>query len=194
MRKGFKYFILAVMGTVLTGCPPPCEYMLIEYGSLSEEAISCSPYNDGQSYSFIHSGGHKVSFLANRTREMRTEYYGECTEVRSESDLSTLTPDYPIFSFNVGIHKNDTTQYSCLIWVGSSSFWFPPTSLMDHGHTYYDSIQMDQNLYREVYKMGNNWKDEIPEGQILADSIYYNTSYGILKILMSNGEFYEISD
>lgn len=182
------------MVLVLTGCPPNCDYRLIEYGSLNDEAISSSPYIDGQTYSFIHSGGHKISFLASRIREMQTAHYDECTEVHSESDLSTLTPDYPIFSCNVGIHKTDTARYECLIWTGSSSFWLPFTIQIDFGHTYFDSLQIGPNWYREVYKIGNNWRDGIPKGQILADSIYYNTSNGILKILMSNGEYYEISD
>ncbi len=194
MRSGYTYLLLGLIALILTGCPPLCEYKLIEYGTLSDEAINCSPYLDGQSYSFIHSEGQEVSFLASRTREMQTDYYDECTEVRSESDLSILTPDYPIFSCNVGIRKSDTTQYSCLIWAGGSSFWLPFTIQIDFGHTYFDSIQIGQNWYREVYKIGNNWRDGIPEGQILADSIYYNTSHGILKILMSNREFYEISN
>jgi len=192
IKKLYKLIFLVVLGTVLTGCPPPCDYMLIDYGALSLEAIACSPYQDGQSYSFLHSGGQKISFLANRTREIRTEYYDECTELRAESDLSVLSPDYPIFSCNVGISKTDSTRYHCLIWVGESSFWLPFTIEIDIGHIYFDSLQIGQSWYREVYKIGNNWREELPEQQILADSIYYNTSKGILKILMSNGEFYEI--
>ncbi|MDF1574885.1 MAG: hypothetical protein P1P86_06790 [Bacteroidales bacterium] len=194
MRKGFRYILFATMGTVLTACPPPCDYHLIDFGSLSEEAISSSPYIDGQTYSFLHSEGYKISFYASRSREKQSDYYDECTEVRRESDLSTLTPDYPIFPCNIGIHKTDTARYECLIWAGGSSFWLPCTMEIDLGHSYFDSIQIGQNWYREVYKMGNNWRDGIPEGQILADSIFYNTAFGILKIEMSNGEFYEISD
>lgn len=192
MHKTYKFYLIGFIQLVLTGCPPTCDYMLIDYGTLSEEAITCSPYMDGHSYSFIHSGGHKISFLASRTREIQSEYYDECTELRSESDLSVLSPDYPIFSCNVGIRKTDSTRYQALIWVGESSFWLPFTIQIDIGHTYFDSLQFGQRWYQEVYKIGNNWREELPEQQILADSIYYNASFGILKILMSNGEFYEI--
>lgn len=179
---------------VLTGCPPPCEYSLIEYGTLSDEAINCSPYVDGQSYSLIHSGGQKLTFFTSRVREMRTEYWDDCTEMRHESDVTTLTPAYPLFPCYIGIHKTSTTEYDCNIVAGGSNFWFPPSTGTDYGHTYFDSIQFGQNWYREVYKTGNSWWDGNPEGQILADSIYYNTSHGILKILMTNGEFYEITE
>jgi hypothetical protein len=194
LRKLYKLIVLLLLGTVLTGCPPPCDYMLIDYGALSQEAIACSPYIDGHSYSFTHSGGHSISFLARRTREIQYEFTDECTEIRSESDLSVLFPDYPIFSCNVGMRKTDSTRYHCLIWVGESSFWLPFTIQTDIGHTYFDSLQIGQKWYQEVYKIGNNWREELAEQQILADSIYYNTSFGILKILMSNGEYYEIQN
>ena len=182
------------MGLVLTGCPPPCEYKLIDHGTLNEGAISFSPYLEGQSYSFIHSGGQKVSFLASRTREKRTDFWDECVEVRSESDVTMLTPDYPIFTCNIAIHKTDTAWYECYISAGGSGFSLLFSSQNHTDHPYFDSLQIGQNWYREVYKIENGWWDGNPEGQIQADSIYYNTSYGILKILMSNGEFYEISD
>jgi hypothetical protein len=182
------------MVATLTACPPPCEYRLTDHGTLSEEAIRCSPYLDGQTYSFIHSGGQKVSFLASRTREERTAFRDDCHEVRSESDVSTLTPDYPLFSCNVGIHKTDSAWFECIIWAGGSGFWLPYTSQILKDYIYFDSLQFGQNWYREVYKIGNSWSNGIPEGEIKADSIYYNTSHGILNILMTNGEFYEISD
>lgn len=185
---------MGVMGLVLTACPPPCEYSLIDHGTLSEEAISCSPYIDGQSYNFIHSEGHEISFLTRRVRELQNQYWDECMEVKSESDVSTLTPDYPLFSFDVAIHKSDTARYECLISVGGSRFWYPPTIQMDFGHTYHDSIQIGNTWHREVYKLGNTRNDRISDGQIIADSIYYNTKSGILKILMSNEEYYDISN
>lgn len=194
MHRAYKYYLLVFMALFLTGCPPPCEYMLMDYGSLSEEAIGCSPYLNGESYSFVHSEGQEISFLVSRTREMQTEYHDDCTELRLESDISMLTPDYPLFSCNVGMRKNDTAQYSCLIWVGESSFWLPFTVQIELGHIYFDSVQIGQSWYRDVYKIGNNWREDFPEEQILADSIYYNTSHGFLKILMTNGEYYEISD
>ena len=190
----FKYVMMVVMTVVLTGCPPPCEYRLIDYGTLSEEAISCSPYMDGQSYSLVHSGGQKITFLASRVREIRREYWDECVEMSRETDVTTLNPDYPLFPCLVGIYKTDTSRFECVIWAGGSSFPFPPTTGIDNGHSYYDSIQIGQNWYSEVYKIGNSWWDGNPGGQILADSIYYNTSHGILKILMTNGEFYEITE
>lgn len=182
------------MAMVLTACPPNCEYRLIDYGLLSEEALAWSPYVDGQSYSFIHSGGKKITFFCDRSREIRTAHWDDCTEVNYEVDLGTLTPDYPIFNCSVLIQKTDTTAYSCLISAGGSSFWLPSTIETDFGNSYFDSLQFGQLWYREVYKIGNSRWDGNPPGQILADSIYYNTSHGILKILMSNGEYYEISD
>lgn len=194
MGKGFKYVMMAVMMVVLTGCPPHCEYSLIDFGTLSEEAISYSPYVDGQSYSFVHSGGQKITYLASRTREMQTEYLDRCGEISYEMDLTILIPDYPLFPCDVSIQKIDTSIFECYIRAGDSFFWFPTTSWNDVGNTFFDSIQFGDNWYREVYKMGNSWWNTNPEGLIQPDSLFYNTSFGILKILMTNGEFYEICE
>lgn len=182
------------MVMVLTACPPNCEYMLVDYGLLSEEALACSPYVDGGSYSFVHSGGQIISFTASRTREIYSDFWEECLERRYEGDNTTLTPDYPIFKCNVELYKSDSSLYQLHILAGGSTFSLPFGERINSQHGYYDSLLIGPYWYKEVYTVTNNVWDRNPPGQILAYKLIYNTSHGILKILMSNDEYYEINE
>lgn len=194
MGKIGKYLLFGLMVMVLTACPPNCEYRLIDYGLLSEEALAWSPYVDGQSYSFIHSGGQVISFTASRTREIHSEYWDECLEIRYERDYTTLIPDYPIFNCNIDMFKSDSTRFEFYVRAGGSVFGLPFSEGINIPHGYYDSLLIGPYWYKEVYTMTNHVWDGNPPGQILAHKLIYNTSYGILKILMSNDEYYEISE
>jgi len=191
-----KILILSAMMLGLTACPEPCEREVLDLGKLSDEALAWSPYVNESSYSLKHSEGQEVSFECIRAKEVRTEYmdYGDkCLEVFYEVDITNLAASYPLFSLYVFLQKTDTASYDCGIGVGDSDFWLPTAPDDDFGQTRFDSLQIGDYWYKEVYKMGFKDIHQYGSDDIYADSLYYNKSHGVLKILMSNEEDYEIS-
>lgn len=192
MRKRVKYAMIAVMTVVMTGCPPKCEYVEYDFGILNQEALDLVPYEDGKTYYLSHSAGHEIIFSCQRESSIEREYMDPCGSIVYEQNLSVLSPDYPIFDISITMRKWDTVHYSVQAYIGQSIFVLPFD--YDYGieYSYFDSLRLDENWYRDVYAIKRNAHSYNELSGIYPDSLWYNTTEGVLKVGMSNDEFYHI--
>ncbi len=179
------------MGLVLTGCPPKCEYVEYDWGTLSQEALAQVPYENGKAYSFRHSAGHEILFSCRRESNIEREFMDPCVSIVYEQNITSLIPDYPIFDMEFTIRKWDTVNYSVEAYIGHSPFVLQKNYGLGVEYSYFDSLSLDGSWYRYVYAIKRNpYSYSVPSG-IYADSLWYNTSEGVIKVGMSNGEYYQ---
>lgn len=191
-----KILFLILIIPILYGCPPPCpQTSVIEVGPLSESALALCPYKNGETYKFKHSNGHIIDFTA--TRETIIQYnnydYGCGPMLRFEENICALKPNYPIFDIEIRISNPDTAFNVLSIYAGNSYFMFTHSNQFGFvADTFEDSLVLDNKTFYNVQKM-KNYGYGYNEIQ-LADSIYYNQESGIIKIKLSNGESYTVSN
>ena len=180
------------MAVILTGCPPPCNHQTLDFGDLPEAALATVPYVDRGTYRFVHSAGQEITYTARRETTTETEYWHECSQVIFQKNTTRLTPDYPVFGFDLWIVKHDTASWSVSAAIGTSIFHLP----MNHEHysdyLFFDSLAIGGEYYRDVYQIKRSEGYNDSEDEIRPDSLWYNTGAGILKVSMNNGEFYQI--
>lgn len=181
------------MGLVLTGCPP-CNPIYWDYGTLPAEALELVPYQDGISYTFAHSAGQEIHFLASRESIKEENYMVPCGSVSFEQNTTKLVPDYPIFNMGIMITKNDTIHYSLGISVSNTIFMLPIYEGWEKNHVYLDSLRLDHRWFYEVYRIKRHdyYSSSEELTGIFPDSLWYNSRFGILKVLMSNDEYYQV--
>lgn len=179
-----------VMG--LTACPPKCDIRYIDFGKVPEEASAMVPYLDGETYGFRHSGGQEIFFLTERDTNTITDQWDECTQLTYGSDHIRMTADYPIFDIGFWILKNDTASIYHSASIGLASFILPLTAdNQPDRFNYYDSLYLMKQWFRKVYEVVPVFSTQTKPEDILADTMWYNTEFGILKFTMSSGEFFE---
>jgi len=111
-----------------------------------------------------------------------------------ETNITRLIPDYPVFNISMTLSNADTMQYEFSCFVGKY-FLNIPVGRSQTGVSYHfsDSVLIGETYYYDVFKIksSNNylWNDYIK-----VDSVYYNSTRGILLIKMSNEEYYSIVD
>ncbi len=192
LNKIGKYMVLMVMGLVLTACPPNCNSEIRDFGTLPEEALAMVPYQDGESYRFVHSAGQEINFLASRKTTEETEHWDPCGGIIYERNNTNLVPDYPIFNIILSMAKTDTTDWGAQAYLSSVTFPLANTDFYQIDHKFFDSLSIAGEWYRDVYRIKGYKYNSVKENEIFPDSLWYNTEAGILKISMSNGEFYQI--
>jgi len=195
MLRKVKIFALIVCSAlILTGCPPPCSsYVKVNYGEIPDSILNLIPYSDGERVSFQHSNGLVVNYSISRTEEESVEIEEwSCYEVNHKVIKAFLTPDYPIFQISLYITKFDSTYYDYSIGVGSSSVNIPVNTTPWSVDNLFDSVEVNDVLYTNVFKLkAYSYWDE-SENQIYLDSIYFNFETGILQLIMSNNETYRL--
>ena len=94
---------------------------------------------------------------------------------------------------------NDSNKWSEPVNVGypintpnDDLFYIPTADFQLDYFEKVDSLIIDSVTYKDVFKLNSDYGSYYDKDSIYADSLYYNYEYGILKILMSNGESYEI--
>lgn len=177
----------------LTACPPPpCEYQVIDFGSLSSEDKAVSPYVNGKEYRFRHSEGLEITFLATRIGYRQRDYEEPCLEIIGSGNVSRLKPDYPVFQLRVETMKVDSFSSRTSVGIGNTGFNLPTDPDNLYGNSYYDTLRLGEHVYHEVYRLSGENGEGDPKGNIRPFCVYYNTTYGILVVQMSNGEYYEL--
>jgi len=167
----------------------------MDFGELSPEVLEMVPYVHGQSYGFRHSAGQEVHFLVERQTSLVTEYWGECTRVTYGSDHTVMMPDYPLFDMGFRISKVDSMHVMHQATIGPSTFMLPLEHECDPGScTVLDSVRVNGKWFRDVYRVIPLNSGYQTQGEILADTLWFNTDSGILKFTMTGGEFFEILD
>lgn len=186
--------VFGLMGLLLCACSEKCDPVFVDYGSLSEEVLGMVPYKEGETYRFKHSDGQVTSFRTKRELTGVNEYYENCIHVRREKDITLMSPDNPYFGISIEITHTDFSQVTHFATIGETSFLLPLTSDVGVDYIHFDSIRLDRTWFYDVYRIKRyhyDFKDFVTEKSGIADSLFYNTQQGIIRILMSAGDFYQ---
>lgn len=190
MKNQLKYLFLLLI-PVLQACPPIyCgDPQTIKFPPISESILSLNPYADGDTVYLKHSAGQSISFITSRTK---TEQMASCTECCDawiyEEDATVLLPDYPIGDFQITISGNENGQADFYFFFAGATadIWFCENCVQP-----VDSVVIDGETFLSVYqlKFDSYLADE--QKLLSPDSLYFNKDYGIIKLTMSNGEYYQ---
>jgi len=124
---------------------------------------------------------------------MECEY---CCDYTFSYEINTtrLIPDYPVFHISLFISNPDTLHYNFSCNVGKY-FLNIPVNRNDYSvfHSFADSVLIRETYYYDVFRI-KPYNHQLWNEAIKVDSVYYNSTNGILLIKMSNEEFYYITD
>lgn len=173
-------------------CPDP---ILIDLGPVPDSLLATISYQDGITYQFRHSGGLVIDFAASRgSRGEQTWCEEWCCDYVYKYQVNTtlLHSNYPVFDLKLAVSNQNISYPFIDIVIGSSSFYLPlnPDEYPEAGFA--DSLLIDNHLHYNVFRIRMT-NSGFPQGSIYADSLYYNFTDGIIRIIMSNGELYGIS-
>ncbi len=192
-----KILLVITVSFLLTACPsPPCD--IVDYGTISQEILDLLPYENQETYSFKNSGGLIVNFTCERYQEVGTfgcEDYG-ATGATSEHDTVKLDATYPEFHIdfetNKSIDEDDITHYIISGRIQYAQSFNIPTPNENYGYEQVSTVTINGNDYNDVYKIPT--RNNNSNNTVYVDTIYYNTTKGILKLKMSNNEYYDINE
>jgi hypothetical protein len=193
-----KRFLLCILSLPLLAmdCHRKCDKITIkENGPLSEEALLLVPYQSGEDIKFIHSEGKVINFKVSRSTTQETFICDHdcCLNVNYEDNQTKLQPDYPIFSIWLNLSNFYPDMVEFYINIGGGYFELPPSpALAESFSGLVDSVVVRDQVYRNVLQMKSFRYTSANVGEIYVDSMYYNYEAGIIKIIMSNNESYEI--
>ncbi|OQC44130.1 MAG: hypothetical protein BWX59_02086 [Bacteroidetes bacterium ADurb.Bin028] len=193
----FGFCLLSML--LLRACGrPPCETTVIDNGVLPESALEYVPYISGKTYKFKHSNGLVVNFDASRETQKREEW-SSCMRscpyvIHYECNTTRLIPDYPIFNFELNICNLDTLNYNCNVSLGKFGFHIPTGNFDTNYYEQVDSIKIDSVYYYQVFKLKSYYDRYSSHDSIYADSMYYSYDKGIIKITLSNNEYYTLCE
>ena len=108
-----------------------------------------------------------------------------------ERATTTLWADYPIFSISLSVNNADTLWYPVSIDIGHRGFWLVDDPLNENGYLHLDSLELDDQVYYDISLLKNTGGWGSSSNEFYTDSLYFNKQSGILKIIMSNGEYYQ---
>jgi hypothetical protein len=188
-----KNWIYIITCLILSGCFP-CHTTTVENGPLPNSALELVPYQKGNTYKLKHSNGLVISFETTRETQEEYTYCTECCKYIYHFEINTtkLSPDYPIFNCDFGISNRDTTHLDCYASIGKSVFYIPTENTENNYYEKVDSLILNSIVYYNVFKLKTDYDSYYNQDSIYADSLFYNYEHGILKVLMSNEEYYEI--
>lgn len=187
MKKLLLFLVPSLF--LLWGCPP-CDRETIDKGKLSEYALLYVPYTNGDTLTLQHSGGKLIRYAIRRETQQVTNTCAECCdEIISEENLTTITPDYPIFSISVSITEYDSNYVNCTVSIGKNAFYISSDSSISKPK---EKLVVNEKTYRQVYQLKSYSNSYYSNDSIYADSMYYNCEKGIIQIIMSNNEKYTL--
>ena len=172
-----------------------CKSVIKDVGEIPENINSLIPYADSQTFSLKHSEGQIINFTVER--HTREEFFDchKCCAVITKFRVCALRffPDYPIFNMRAEISNLDSVRFDIYFSIGNAFFNLDINEEGQLNHEIIDSILIDSiwhyniiGLKSETYSYNNE--------ELHADSLFYNTEKGILKIIMSNAETYTLSE
>lgn len=188
-----KTLILLILSQLLVNCK--CDDpILIDLGPIPGRILSQVPYENGQTYRFKHSGGLVIDFLTSRVSHEEYLWCSRCCDKFSykyQVNETTLHPDYPVFDFHIQLSGFDTVNYHPCASIGRSIFILPVlnSSSIENGQA--DSILMGGKWYYGVHAVKNSNEPMFNRDSIYADSLFYNSGSGIIRVVMTNGEYYQ---
>lgn len=174
-------------------CPDP---IIIENPPLQDSILAKVPYTKNQIVKFRHSNGHVINFIVNLDS---SKFISECERYKCCDYLFKYTnyrikliPDYSIFSIDFSMSNIDYQSKFISVFIANSSFNFSYDFNLNYGFQIIDSVYLNNQFYYDVLKISNSGVyDNSPT---FPDTLYYNFEHGLLKINISNNEFYTITD
>jgi hypothetical protein len=190
MRRRIIVFFIIVVALLIKSCHP-CETEIIDHGSLSDEQKKIIPYFQDDTLILTHNSGFQISYIC--TRHLTVDYF-ECEEccdyrIKFEREMVTLSPNYPVFDIQFSIDNADTLHINYYCNIGQFGYYLP---FADQFETeILDSMSINNKIYYDVYCL-KAYDSGFVQDSIRPDSLYINKTEGVLKIVISNGEYYEI--
>lgn len=172
-----------------------CEPQTFDAGPLPEKASTMIPYEDGSTVKLKHSNGKTITFSVSRDKSFKEETHCDdcCTTFKFEEDKTILIPDYPLAKIEFSILNYDSGHYYCEVMIDRGYFIVPDPDDPYSNPMRAESINIGGKDYSSVFLLSNQ-NNYMADNPVTYDSLYYNYSDGILKIVMTNAEYYEITD
>lgn len=123
--------------------------------------------------------------------EYTKSYVNKANTAKLIFNLQPLVPD-PIYLFRVVAYMNSSTTsdsrgFSFLLEYNNFNEFKD-----DSTHTYFDSVEFNNTLFEDVIIMFDGYSNCEPPQETCVDSVYYNQEYGVVRMLLSNGNAYTI--
>ena len=171
----------------------PCDPVIIDLGDVPDDGLAFVPYQPGNTINLEHSEGLTITYSIQReSREEQTWCEWCCESVYRYEELTTkLTPNYPTPGIEITMNNSDSTFIQCSVYTDGGYFMIPTHEEIHSYDQKVDSIQIGLETYFDVFLLGtDSWNKS--EGEIYTDSLYYNYEFGIIKLIKSNGEYYQL--
>jgi len=191
-----KRVLLLLLSTLALGSCRCDDPILIDMGPIPDSILALVPYQDGQVYQFRHSAGKVITYAAHRA--LHEEYFDceRCCKFlyKYQVNQTALVPDYPVFTLNVQLSNPDSSRLEFSAWMGQRGFNLSMNQDDGNPVDRIDSAWIGEQWHKDVLRIRNSNYFGFSRDSIYADTLYYNYQSGILKIVMSNGEYFQIHE
>ncbi len=181
-----KFLIISFLIASVGFCTPKCdESNLTDAYTFPENMEEFIPYEHQDQFAMLHNSGTEIQFEVHRNSTVETASCDHCCDYYTyENEELFVISDYPFYDIQFYINADDEERFNYGISIGRESF------SLDEDMQMPDSVKINDQYFHEVFKLKSNSHSEEYEREI--DSMYFNYSTGILKIIEQNGDSYEI--
>lgn len=182
MKYLLALFILGQVGFCTRDCGTPKE----EVSFLSDSTMNNIPYQDLSSFTMLHSSGTEIKYEVSKNKRQESYSCDHCCgsyQVFDQVDVF-VQPQYPTFRMRISVTSEVDSSFNYSLLVGETYFSLSSAST----ENLVDSLFIQNQVFKNVFA----FKSNVEEGMVYPDSVYYSTQEGFLKIVMNNGEYYEL--
>ena len=191
-----KISLLSILASLLllaAGCDRCRNPEIIDVGELTPGQLALVPYSDGQVVRLMHSAGLIIDYNVSRstTIEMR-EYSGKCETLKFRLNTTSLVPEYPALPMTFYIANTDENYTAFEASIGKYYYYLPKDTENFFSYGTMGDLPLNDTIYEDVFFMKTPvWS--IPQQEVIyVDSLFYNYTSGVIRIIMSNSEYYTI--
>ena len=178
-----KYLIIFVFFIFSSCCKESIE---VNRYNLSDEEKMFIPYLNNQTIPFYHSNSFdfnvKVTNLDTEFLRTKTEHCGE-NYVSYEIKTAQLQSEIPELNISISITSK---VFNPIISININNS-FLQKDITDGPD--FDTLSIDNMNYLDVYQIENNISDTTI---IYPEKVFYNRTYGIIQIIMTNHDKFTI--
>jgi hypothetical protein len=161
---------------------------------IPDSILNLIPYAKNQSITLVHSGGLEIQYQINRFTEVQESWCEFCCDYVYHYEVNTtqLVPDYNLPMLSFQLYSPDSVFFLLSLNTGNSSFEIPFSYLpenINYQATLLDTFRLDSISYFNVFAI-KGVSYQFNNDQIFFDSLYYNYSHGIIKLLTNYEESY----
>jgi hypothetical protein len=185
--------ILASLLLFMSGCDRCRNPEIIDAGELTAEQLALVPYFDGQVIQLKHSGGLIIDYNVSRSTTTETrDYSGKCEMLKFRINKTSLIPEYPALTMNFYIANTELNYTAFEASIGKYYYYLPKNLEDFFSYGTIGDFIVNDTLYRDVFFMKTPaWS--IPQQEVIyVDSLLYNFTSGVIRVIMSNSENYTI--